>query len=67
MSVNINHAFLKDYISEFNRHKSSFILKPKLFRKQNAQTTLELEGIVEQQLSNAEAEANLRKSYPTSG
>ena len=67
MSFQNNDAFLKDYISEFNRHKSSFILKPKLFRKQNAQTTLELEGIVEQQLSNAEAEANLRKSYPTSG
>jgi len=42
MSFQNNDEFLKDYISEFNRHKSSFILKPKPFRKQNAQTTLEI-------------------------
>lgn len=32
--------FLKTYIDEFNRHKSSFILKPKELRKVNPQTTL---------------------------
>lgn len=32
--------FLKTYIDEFNRHKSSFILKPKELRMENPQTTL---------------------------
>jgi hypothetical protein len=42
MSFQNNDSFLKDYISEFNRHGSSFILKPKLFRKQNA--TVEIDN-----------------------
>jgi hypothetical protein len=33
---------LKTYIDEFNRHKSSFILKPKEFRKDTPQTTIEI-------------------------
>lgn len=32
--------FLKTYIDEFNRNKSSFILKPKELRKVNPQTTI---------------------------
>lgn len=33
---------LKTYIDEFNRNKSSFILKPKEFRKETPQTTIEV-------------------------
>lgn len=47
--------FLKTYIDEFNRHKSSFILKPKELRMENPQTTLNprMDGVNQQIAANA--------------
>ena len=35
MSFQNTDSQLKDYVNEFNRNESSFILKPKLFRMDN--------------------------------
>jgi|TARA_B110000285_G_C15139493_1_gene629769 hypothetical protein len=42
MSFQNNDSFLKDYISEFNRQKSSFILKPKAFRKESINVEIDI-------------------------
>ena len=50
--------FLKTYIDEFNRNKSSFILKPKELRKVNPQTTINVnvDNVNNQIAANQETE-----------
>ena len=53
--------FLKTYIDEFNRHKSSFILKPKELRMVNPQTTINvhMDNVNNQIAADEETEAIL--------
>lgn len=55
--------FLKTYIDEFNRKKSSFILKPKELRKVNAQTVVEVDTNLfnTQEVRNEETRAEAAK------
>ena len=67
MSFQNTDSQLKDYVNEFNRNESSFILKPKLFRMDNPEieTVIDL-GPSSKQTSQMETTIDLMQSIGAS-